>query len=287
MALALIAIKTAAIFLLALCFRMAWRGALALGLLLSQGGEFAFVLFAQGQDNGLISPDMASLFGAIVTLSMVSTPLLMAATRRFRQEPRRAESREEPQSDGASALVVGYGRFGQSVAQMLIAAKIPVTLIDTDVAMIDVAGTFGAKVYYGDGTRLDLLRQAGAAEATLIMFCIDRDQVDAHLAQSVKEAFPDAAIFVRAYDRRSLIALAGAPVAGTVREVLDSAVAMGRKALDHLGLDQEQIDQAEEFFRSRDRERLREQIASGDITTARERILTQPARTVPDAAPDQ
>ena len=278
MAAALIAIKTAVIFMIGLLFKMRWRSALALGLLLSQGGEFGFVLFAQALDGGLISQETSSLFGAIVTLSMVMTPLLMVATRRFRAEPRRKESREAPRSDGASALVVGYGRFGQSVAQILIAAKIPVTLIDTDVKMIDVAGQFGAKVYYGDGTRMDLLRQAGAAEARLIMFCIDRDQVDTQLVESVKEAFPNAAIFVRAFDRRSIIRLAGAPVAGTVREVVESAVVMARKALDHIGVGDEQVGRAVEIYRSRDKERMHEQIISGDLRTARDRIITQPER---------
>ena len=142
---------------------MAWRSALALGLLLSQGGEFGFVLFTQAQECAADRADAASLFGAIVTLSMATTPFLMMATRRIRREPAAAEEREGPRADGASALVVGYGRFGQTVAQMLMRRGIAVTLIDTDVEMIDMAQGFGAKVYFGDGTRIDMLRQAGRA----------------------------------------------------------------------------------------------------------------------------
>ena len=201
MAIALIATKTAIIFGIGKLFRMNWRGALALGLLLSQGGEFGFVLFAQAQRAFLIDPQAVSLFSAIVTLSMATTPFLMMATAKFREAPQVTGEREGPHSDGANALVVGYGRFGQTVAQMLIAAGVPVTLIDTDIEMIDVAGEFGAKVYYGDGTRLDLLRQAGAHEAELILFCIDGDQLDADLIDAVHEAFPAAAIFARTYDR--------------------------------------------------------------------------------------
>ena len=288
MALALIAIKALVILPIGLLFGMSWRSALALGLLLSQGGEFGFVLFSQAASGGLISAETSSLFGAIVTLSMVMTPVLMIATRRFRQEPRqKQEAREGPELDGANALVVGYGRFGQSVAQMLIAADIPVTLIDRDVGLIDLAGGFGAKVYFGDGTRLDLLRQAGAGEACLILFCIDGDQVDSHLVESIRKAFPNAALFVRAYDRRTVVKLGGAPADGIVREVLESAVLMARDAMDHIGLGTDRIGLAEEIFRKNDRERLREQVEEGNLTVARDLILTQPARRSRSGETDQ
>ena len=277
MALALIATKTLVIFLIALVFRMNWRGALALGVLLSQGGEFGFVLFAQATNAYLVAPEAASLFGAIVTLSMATTPFLMMATRRLREQPARDdEEREGPSADGANALVVGYGRFGQTVGQILLASDIPVTLIDTDIEMIDVAAEFGAKVYYGDGTRLDVLRQAGAAEAELILFCIDGDQIAPDILEGVHEAFPDAAIYVRAYDRRALVKLKGGPAKLVVREVLESAVRMARHALEELGTDKEEIDRAEQMYRARDKERLRLQIeAGGDMRAARADVAQQ------------
>ena len=277
MAIALIAVKAAIIMGLAHAFGMAWRRALALGLLLSQGGEFGFVLFAQAREALLIDPDSASLFGAIVTLSMATTPFLMMATRRIRAEPATdGGERERPMADGARALVVGYGRFGQTVAQMLLAQGIRVTLIDTDVEMIDVAGSFGAKVYYGDGTRLDLLRQAGGSEAELILFCMDKDQVDSELAAAVHEAFPKASVFVRAYDRRSVVDLRGAPLSGVVREVLESAIKMARLAMEATGVDSEEIDRTERMFRGRDCERLEAQQESGDLRAQIERIITKP-----------
>ena len=280
MALALIAAKTAIIMAIGMAFRMEWRGALALGLLLSQGGEFGFVLFAQAREALLIAPDAASVFGAIVTLSMATTPFLMAATRRFREAPvLRDETRDGPEDDGANAIVVGYGRFGQTVAQMLIANDIPVTLIDNDIEMIDVAGKFGAKVYFGDGTRLDLLRQAGASEAELIMFCLDGDQLSAATIEAVHEAFPNAAIYVRAFDRRAVIRLKGTPAKRIVREVLESAVKMARLALDDLGVSLEEIDRAEDMYRARDKERLKVQIETGDLTAAREQIITASGRS--------
>ncbi|WP_421855461.1 cation:proton antiporter [Novosphingobium sp.] len=277
MALMLITVKAAVMFGLARLFGVPWRGALALGLLLSQGGEFGFVLFAQASHALLIAPEAASLFGAVVTLSMATTPFLMMATRRFRAEPvPKTATREGPSNDGANALIVGYGRFGQAVGQVLQAGGITVTLIDTDVEMIDVAGTFGAKVYFGDGTRIDMLRQAGAAEAEMILFCIDGDQLEAAMLAAVHEAFPRAAVFVRAFDRRAVIKLRDAPVTLIMRETFESAIAMARAALDNAGLSNEAITRAETLFRARDGERLSLQMEAGDPRAARDRILTAP-----------
>lgn len=278
MALMLITVKAAVMFALARLFGVPWRGALALGLLLSQGGEFGFVLFTQASHALLIAPEAASLFGAVVTLSMATTPFLMMATRRFRADPSAAPQgeREGPSNDGANALIVGYGRFGQAVGQVLQAGGITVTLIDTDVEMIDVAGTFGAKVYFGDGTRIDMLRQAGAAEAEMILFCLDGDQLDAGMIAAVHEAFPRAALYVRAFDRRAFIKLRGAPVTLITRETFESAIAMARAALDNAGLSNEAITRAETLFRARDAERLAMQVEAGDPRVARDRILTGP-----------
>lgn len=278
MALALIATKAVIIFGIGMAFKMSWRAALALGLLLSQGGEFGFVLFAQAQRAMLIEPEAASLFGAIVTLSMATTPFLMMITRRIREEPIKQGDREGPKADGANALIVGYGRFGQTVAQMLNAQGVPVTLIDTDIEMIDIASEFGAKVYYGDGTRMDLLRQAGAAEAELILFCMDGDQLSPDLIEGVHKAFPQASIFVRAYDRRAVIKLKGAPLDGVVREVLESAVKMGRMALKSIGVEDIEIDHTEDTYRRRDKERLRAQVEAGDLRVARKVVIDQTAR---------
>lgn len=286
MALTLIVVKTLVILLIGLAMRMTWRSALALGLLLSQGGEFGFVLFAQAQNAWLIAPEVASLFGAIVTLSMATTPFLMMATKRLRAEPvRKAEVREGPHADrsaqggeAANALVIGYGRFGQTVAQMLMANNIPVTLIDFDIEMIDVAQQFGAKVYFGDGTRLDLLRQAGAADAEAILFCMDGDQLTAGMVHEIHQAFPNAALYVRAYDRRSVVALKGAPVNAIVREVLESAVVMARRALEDMGVSGEVIRRAETRFRTHDQDRLAAQLITGDPQAARDQIITRPER---------
>lgn len=279
MALALIAAKTVVMTGIGMLFRMPWRQAFALGLLLSQGGEFGFVLFKLAHDVALIDNEAASRFGAIVTLSMATTPFLMSITRRFRAEPQPGgEELEGPRQDGSNAIVVGYGRFGQTVAQMLLAQGVPVTLVDRDVEMIETAGSFGAKVYYGDGTRIDLLRMAGAAEAELILFCQDGDELDAEAVEGIHNAFPNASIFVRAYDRRSVIKLRGAPVKGIVREMMESAVVMARRALEAIGVDQREIDIAEAEYRKRDTERLKLQKETGDIRAGRDGIITSQSR---------
>ncbi|AHE53873.1 cation:proton antiporter [Sphingomonas sanxanigenens] len=253
---------------------MAWRPALGLGLLLSQGGEFGFVLFAQAQSALLIAPEAASLFGAVVTLSMASTPFLMMISRRFREEPIEARG-DLPGPEnvaGASAIIVGYGRFGQTVAQMLTAQRIPLTLIDSNPLQIDISTAFGAKVYYGDGTRIDLLRGAGAEEAGLILFCIDGQSVDANMLHPISLAFPQAKIFVRAFDRRQLMRLAGSP-ATAVREVYESAIEMARLAMVTLEIEEDEIDRTEADYRRIDADRLDRQIAAGDLRAGKDMML--------------
>jgi glutathione-regulated potassium-efflux system protein KefB len=275
MALALIAAKAALIMGLGMVFGMPRRQAFALGVLLSQGGEFGFVLFAQAQSALLIEGQAASIFGAIVTLSMATTPFLMMATKRIRTEPApSAKDLDLPRHEGSNAVVVGYGRFGQTVAQMLLAQDIPVTIIDTDVEMIQTAGDFGMKVYYGDGLRIDLLRQAGAAEAELVMFCNDGDKIDADFLEAVHHAFPRATIFVRAFDRRSVIKMKGAPIGGVVREVLESAVMMARQAMQAVGVDQMEIDKTEAEYRKRDNARLDVQRETGDLRAGIDGMIT-------------
>ncbi|OHT20466.1 MULTISPECIES: cation:proton antiporter domain-containing protein [Edaphosphingomonas] len=271
LAAAVVAIKTGVIFVLARLFGLASRQAFALGLLLSQGGEFGFVLFAQAKAAQLIAPEAASLFGAVVTLSMATTPFLMMLSRRFVNKKAADRGDLEGPHAGAegSAIVVGYGRFGQTVAQMLMAKAVDVTLIDNAAATIDRGQDFGMKVYYGDGRRLDLLRLAGAETARAIIFCIDDRTLSRDELKTVMSAFPHAAILVRAYDRRSLMSLSGLDLAASVREMFESAVLMGRHALEAVGIPAEEIDRVEDEYRERDAIRLELQSQSGDLRTAK------------------
>jgi glutathione-regulated potassium-efflux system protein KefB len=276
MAAALIALKAVILFGVAKAFGMQSRRALKLGLLLSQGGEFGFVLFAAAQNALLIEPAAASLFGAIVTVSMATTPFLMMLNDWLDRRSSRSagDGLDGPEHSGPTqAIVVGYGRFGQTVAQMLMAKGISVTLIDSKPSQIEISGDFGSKVYYGDGTRLDLLRLAGGADAKAILFCLDDRAPTARRLEPILEAFPQAAVFVRAFDRLHLMELAPLDIKCTIREIFESAVMMGREALALFCVDSEEVDRVEQEYRERDRQRLDSQTASGDIHAMKETMF--------------
>jgi glutathione-regulated potassium-efflux system protein KefB len=245
-----------------------WAASVRMALLISQAGEFGFVLFAQAAAARLILPEAASLFGAVVTLSMAATPFLM----RFidfleRREVRRPDLDGPELSPETSAIVVGYGRFGQTVAQMMMAKGIGVTLIDKNPNMIETAEEFGTKVYYGDGLRIDLLRTAGAASARVIAFCNDNQggELSRTAVKAVLDAFPHAAVMIRTFDRVHMIELDGLDIAFAERELFEGAVAMGRAALKANGIEPAEIDRVDREYRMRDCERLERQTATGDL----------------------
>ena len=276
--------KTIIMTLIDRVFGGRWQNSLRLGLLLSQAGEFGFVLFALATAAHLIAPETASLFGAVVTLSMATTPFLM----RFidwteRREVRRVDLDGPELSPETSAIVVGYGRFGQTVAQMMMAKRIGVTLIDKKPAQIEQSGEFGTKVYYGDGLRLDLLRAAGAETARVIAFCGDNSEgeLTAEALGAVLDAFPQAAVMVRAFDRLHLIELDNLDLAFAERELFESAIAMGRAALRANGLEPPEIDRVEREYRMRDCERLERQVETGDIKAGWDRAF-KPDSALPD-----
>ena len=286
-ALAVIVIKGVILTLLSRAFGNDWPRSVRLGLLLSQAGEFGFVLFAQAATAQLILPEAASLFGAVVVLSMASTPLLMKFTGWLdRRKGRGGDGLDGPdQSPETSVIVVGYGRFGQTVAQMLMAKKVGVTLIDIEAELIELSGEFGTKVYYGDGMRLDLLRTAGADTAMAILFCNDNkdDALTREALSRVLEAFPQAAVLVRAFDRRHLISLRSLDLAFAQRELFESAVTMGKAALRAVGIEQHEIERVESEYRLRDCERLERQTETGDLHAGQDRAFSA-ERSLPDEA---
>lgn len=277
-ALGLIVIKTLVIAGLARLFGNSGPRSIRLGLLLSQAGEFGFVLFALAAAGQLITPGAASLFGAVVTLSMATTPFLMRLVDRLEaREERGGEGLDGPdKSPETSVIVVGYGRFGQTVAQMLMAKKIGVTLIDKAPTMIETADEFGTKVYYGDGMRIDLLRTAGAETAKAILFCNDNEggELNRDAVKRVLDAFPQAAVMVRVFDRRHLIEFARLDLAFAQRELFESAVVMGKRALKAVGIAPGEIDHVDKEYRLRDCERLERQSATGDLHAGLDRSFS-------------
>jgi monovalent cation:proton antiporter-2 (CPA2) family protein len=252
----------------------AWR----MGLLLAQGGEFAFVLFQAAVAGLLITQAAASLFGAVVTLSMVATLVLMALVKRFVPEDMNRDGvRDDLEGpDGAAAgtaIVVGYGRFGQIVTQMLHARGVEVVLIDRKPDQIDQSRQFGWKVFYGDGLRPEVLRAAGAEQAKLLIVTTGGGSWDPALLEPVKMAFPHLSILIRVHDRLHAMRMIATDNELVVRELFWSAVEMGKIALREIGTGEETITAIAEEYVRRDSERLALQVASGDILAGRDRIF--------------
>ena len=284
-ALGVIVIKALVIAGLARLFGNSGPRSLRLGLLLSQAGEFGFVLFALAAAGQLITPEAASLFGAVVTLSMATTPFLMRLVDRLEaREERGGEGLDGPEkSPETSVIVVGYGRFGQTVAQMLMAKKVGVTLIDKAPTLIETADEFGTKVYYGDGTRIDLLRTAGAETAKAILFCNDNvsGELNRDAVARVLEAFPQASVMVRVFDRKHLMEFSSLDLSFAQRELFESAVVMGRRALKAVGFESSEVERVDKEYRLRDCERLERQSESGDLHAGLDRSFS-PERSLAD-----
>jgi glutathione-regulated potassium-efflux system protein KefB len=257
-------LKALAIFLVARIFKADRREAILRSALFAQGGEFAFVLYAAALQAHVMDERSTATMSAVVILSMALTPLVILGVRRVL--PPIAESREgieEAAGLHGRVLFVGFGRFGQIVSQALLARGIDVSLIETDVDMIRAAGTFGFKVYYGDGTRLDVLRASGAAEAEAILVCVDKPEVADKIVELVKSEFPRPKIYVRAFDRGHVLRLVAAGVDYQIRETFESALVFGRKVLVDLGVEEEVADDTIAEVRERDTQRLELQIAGG------------------------
>jgi CPA2 family monovalent cation:H+ antiporter-2/glutathione-regulated potassium-efflux system protein KefB len=163
---------------------------------------------------------------------------------------------EAPEDLVGSALIIGFGRFGQIVSQPLISRGCSVSIIDTNADYIRVAEAFGFKVYYGDGTRLDILHAAGAATARAILICIDDREAAKRIAEIAKAEFPLVPVLARARDREHAIELIHAGVAYQVRETIESALAFGEQALLTIGDDPDATGEVMAEVRRRDAERL-------------------------------
>jgi glutathione-regulated potassium-efflux system protein KefB len=205
-----------------------------------------------------------ALFTAAVIISMILTPFLVVAARHLLPPPKESlDGIELAEGLSGTALVIGFGRFGQVVSQHLLAGGVDVTIIDDNTEMIRSATRFGFKIYYGDGTRLDVLRAAGAGTARVIAVCTDgRDATD-KIVELVKSEFPLAALNVRSFDRGHTLDLVKAGVDYEIRETFESAMAFGEATLRALGVEPEDAREIAEDVRRRDRERLELQMAGG------------------------
>ncbi len=238
-----------------------WRDALRAGALLATAGEFAFVLLPVAGDLGLLSRQWTQLVTALAALSMLFAPLAsrwLDALLAFFSPPPGAEpaAADFSGAEPASVIVIGFGRFGQVVNQILLSEGIDVTVIDHDIEQIRAASRFGFKIYYGDGTRLDVLRAAGAARARVVCVCVENAETATRIVELLHAEFPQTRTHVRAFDRRHALELMQMDADHIVRELFHSSLAFGRATLEGLGVPAEQAEAATEDVRKRDEARL-------------------------------
>ena len=216
---------------------------------------------------------------------MALTPLRVMLADRLRPDedlsPDDADGVDRASNLRERVLIIGFGRFAQVVSQPLLARDVDVSIIDMDVEMIQAAGNFGFKVYYGDGARLDVLHASGAAKAETILVCVDKPETADRIVELVKAEFPLTKLFVRAYDRGHAIRLVQAGVEYQLRETFESALVFGHQVLIDLGFTHDQARETIEDVRRRDEERLSLQMVEG-ITAGRSLMRGNIRTTLPE-----
>ena len=261
-------VKALVIYVVARLFRARHHEAIERAALFAQGGEFAFVLYGAAASAGVIDAQASAALTAIVILSMALTPLTTLALKRFLPKeaglsPEEAEGVDAADGLRGQVLIIGFGRFAQVVSQPLLARDVDVSIIENDVEMIQAAGNFGFKVYYGDGTRLDTLRASGAGRAEAVLVCVDKPETADRIVQLVKSEFPGVKLLVRAFDRGHSLRLIQAGVDYQVRETFESALKFGQAVLEELGLPQDEAAEVIADVRRRDEARLDLEVTGG------------------------
>jgi monovalent cation:proton antiporter-2 (CPA2) family protein len=262
--LSLMVVKALCIYGVARLAKSAHADALDRAVLMAQGGEFAFVLFSAALAAGVIDPVVNANMTAIVVLSMALTPLMVLLHKRFaRQAVASMAGVEAVAERTANVLIVGFGRVGQIASQGVLARGASLTIIDNDTQVIRDAQAYGFKVYYGDGSRADVLHAAGAHTASAVLVCINDRAAATHIAELAKQACPQARILVRAFDREHAIELAQAGADFFVRETFESAMLLGREAVLATGATVEEADDIMGEVRRRDTDRFDLELAGG------------------------
>ena len=260
--LCVIVIKFAVLLLLCTLFRMTLADRLLVATLLSQAGEFAFVVLQFANTNGAMGADAFAMVTVVVALSMATTPLLLLAFDRLVAPRLDARSKSEerdpdPVEEHRRIVVLGYGRFGQIITRLLRSHGYEMTLIDDDAAQIELVRRFGVKVYYGDASRADLLHAAGVGKAELVIIAVGGADRILDIARNVRRHFPDVTIAARAVDREHAHALMDLGVTLFERETFHSALHLGRRVLAHLGHAEDEAARLARDFHERDEELLR------------------------------
>jgi glutathione-regulated potassium-efflux system protein KefB len=260
--------------------------ALRAGSVLTAAGEFAYVLIPFGVTLSVMAVREASLFSAIAAVTMLMGPPVASLADQMLARLDRNRLPEPAALEGVTgtALVIGFGRFGQLVSQCLLAEGVDVVTIDNDPEMIANAGRFGFKVYYGDGARLDVLRAAIRAEVRLVAVCVDKHEAANRIVDLVRTEFPGLKLYVRSYDRRHTLELLAKGIDFEIRETFESAIEFGRAVLEGLGLAHERAVEVADYIRQRDMDRLALQQVEG-IAAGRDLVWKQRVRPEPLSEP--
>ncbi|WP_186474043.1 monovalent cation:proton antiporter-2 (CPA2) family protein [Psychrobacter sp. KCTC 72983] len=276
-------VKASIIYLTARLTKSSHSEALDRALLMAQGGEFAFVLFAAALSAQIISAEESSNLTAIVILSMILTPIIGILFERFIQTKEQTSLENVRIAEGLSGkvLMIGFGRFGQVSSQLLLARGIDVSIIDNDIDMIQNAERFGFKIYYGDGSRLDILHASGADTAEAIVVCVDHKETTNKIVELVQNEFPMAKLLVRSYDREHALHLVKQNVDYMIRETFESAMLFGGAILEELGVDQSNIEEISQEIRELDKKRFGTEIAADDVYAGIGLQYTGPRPTAP------
>ena len=240
--------------------RLDWAGSLKLAMLLAGGGEFAFVVFKLAAERGLLDADQHRLLVLVITLSMAAVPLLVLGVAKL--PAARAPKREFDTIDGEAprVIIAGFGRVGQIVGRLLYAHHIPFTALESSVEQVDFMRRFGNKVFYGDPTRVELLRAAQADKAEVFVLATDDPEANVRTARIVRRLFPHLKIVARARNRQHAFRLMDLTSPDdVVRETFHSSLKMARMALQALGLSPEAAQASVDTFRKFDERLLREQ----------------------------
>ncbi len=258
---ALVVIKGLVLYALARVFGTRAKSRSKMAAILSQGGEFAFVIYTAAQTQGLLDAQTVSMLLVIVSLSMVTTPLLLIAQDRWYARTINEQSFNEPQSvidKKPQVIVAGFGRFGQIVGRLMFANKVKITILESDASQIQLLRKYGYKVYYGDATNLELLRAAGAQNASAILLCTDSPDEILAIVELCKQHFPEVKVMARARSRVEAYQLLNHGVEHFSRETFLGALDLGRQALIALGMHPYQAARAEAHFKKLDNQMLEE-----------------------------
>ena len=270
--LAVMTAKALILYALARIFRAKHNDAVRIALLLPQAGEFAFVLFASASAVRALWPSETAFVAGIVTVTMALTPLCVLLERFLLIKEEEETIEEDFEGAGGQVLIIGFGRFGQIVSQVVLAQHIDTTLIDSSAERVRQASRFGFRIYFGDGTRRDVLKAAGAEQASIICICVAKPDVSNRIVELVGAEFPNAKVFVRSYDRNHTIELRAKQVDYEIRETFESALAFGSETLRGLGFAADEAETLVEEVRRLDAERLEEQLGgetAGGLDAAR------------------